>query len=125
MRQLSILAPYTMDTLFDKEEDTIFASWRRKLIKLGKLHMADTSTQVLHRVESPHKSIYTMDGKPAEYKALSIPLFVTGYIRIMDTQKPDIKALTELMGDAELYGWEAIRAFHDVWLQQMEHGWAT
>ena len=48
----------------------------------------------------------------------------------MDAQKLDIKALmlahlTELMADAELYGWEAIRAFHAVWLQQMEQKWVT
>ena len=30
--------------------------------------------------------------------------------------------LQELMADAELYGWEPIRAFHAVWLQQLENG---
>ena len=48
----------------------------------------------------------------------------------MDAQKLDIKALmlahlTELMADAELYGWEAIRAFHVVWLHQMKQKWVT
>ena len=28
--------------------------------------------------------------------------------------------LVELMDDAELYGWEAVCAFHAVWLQQMD-----
>ena len=59
-------------------------------------------------MEELHESIYTVDGKPAKYESLSIPLFLSGYIRIMDAQKPDTKALmsahlTELMVDAELY----------------------
>ena len=33
--------------------------------------------------------------------------------------------LTELMADTELYGWEDVRAFHAIWLQQMEQGRAT
>ena len=33
--------------------------------------------------------------------------------------------LAELMADAELYGWEATKAFHAVWLQQLEQGQVT
>ena len=33
--------------------------------------------------------------------------------------------LEELMGNAELYGWERVRAFHGVWLNQLEQGWPT
>ena len=45
----------------------------------------------------------------------------------MEDEKPAIKALmashlVELMSDAELYRWEPIRAFHAVWLLQLEHG---
>ena len=29
------------------------------------------------------------------------------------------------MADAEIYGWEATRAFHAVWLQQLEQGRVT
>ena len=28
--------------------------------------------------------------------------------------------LQELMGDTELYGWEFVRAFHTIWLKQLE-----
>ena len=111
-----------MDTSSDNEEDPALARQCRKPIKSGKLHSADT--QVLCRVEWLHESVYMVDSKPAEYESLSIPLFISGYIRIMDSQKLDIKALmsahlTELMADTELYGWEAVQAFHAIWLQQM------
>ena len=57
----------------------------------------------------PHKFVYSADGKAAEYEPLAMPLFVSGYIKIMDSQKSDISALmsthlAELMTDAELYG---------------------
>ena len=49
------------------------------------------------------------DGKLYEYEELSFPLFVSGYVKIMDSQKPDVRAqmsshIAELMADAELYG---------------------
>ena len=33
--------------------------------------------------------------------------------------------LEDLMGDAEIYGWEKVRAYHGVWLKQLELGWAS
>ena len=59
-----------------------------------------------------------------------MPAFVSGYMMIMDKQKLEIKTvmsthLAELMADAELYDWEATRAFHTVWLQQLEQGRVT
>ena len=47
---------------------------------------------------------------------------MSGYIQIMVSQSQDIRALmlaylVELMADAELYGWEAVQAFHTVWLE--------
>ena len=32
------------------------------------------------------------------------------------------KHLKKLMADAELYGWESLRAYNAVWLQQIENG---
>ena len=60
-------------------------------------------TQVLHRVEWPHESVYTVDNKPAEYEALTILLFVSSYIRIMDAQKtghqgPDVSSSDRAYG---------------------------
>ena len=64
-------------------------------------------------------------------ESLTCPMFMAGYIQmIMEVQTHDIRALVsihwvELMDDAELYGWEALPAFHAVWLQQMDQGWVT
>ena len=61
------------------------------------------------------------------YDNLSVPLFVSGYMKVMDTEKPAIRALMaihldDLMGDTELYRSEEVRAFHTIWLQQMKWG---
>ena len=66
-------------------------------------------TLVVHRVDWPHKFVYSVEGKPAEYETLTVPAFVSGYMMIMDKQKSEIKTvmsthLAELMADAELYG---------------------
>ena len=42
------------------------------------------------------------------------------------TQKEAIlKHLRELTADAEIYGWEPLRAFHAIWLQQLVNGKAN
>ena len=48
-------------------------------------------------------------------------------MKILDRENLAIKALMathlgELMGDVELYGWEAMNAFNTVWLQQIDQG---
>ena len=65
--------------------------------------------------------VYSADSKPAEYESLTVPLFMAGYVQIMEAQTQDIMALmsihlVELMADAKLYGWEAVRAFHTICL---------
>ena len=52
---------------------------------------------------------------------------MSGYLAVLETVKPThkplmTKHLEELMADAELYGWESVRAYHAVWLQQIENG---
>ena len=64
------------------------------------------------------------------YGQLTMPLFVSGYIALLDTVKPGLKEvmlkhLRELMADADTYRWELIRANHVVWLQQLENGRAN
>ena len=51
-------------------------------------------------------------------------------MQVMEAEKPAIRPLMathlqELMGDAELYGWESVRTFHVVWLQQLDHDMVT
>ena len=84
----------------------------------------------MKHVDWPHEFVYSADGKATEYEPLAMLLFVSGYVKIMDSQKSDISALmsthlAELMANAELYGWEAVQAFHAVWLQKMEQGKAS
>ena len=54
-----------------------------------------------------------MDNRLYTKTSLCVPLFVSVYIKVMDAEKPAIKALmaahlNDLMMDAELYRWEAV-----------------
>ena len=54
-------------------------------------------------------------------------LLLDNYLAIMETVKPALKLimsehLKELMADTEVYGWVPVRAYHVVWLQQIENG---
>ena len=56
--------------------------------------------------------------------------FVYGHLLVMDSKEADIRVqmashLKALMSDAQLYGWERTRAFHGVWLKQLEQGRCT
>ena len=44
---------------------------------------------VLHMVTWPHEDVYTLKGKPATSQDLLIPLFIHGYLIIMDTEGGD------------------------------------
>ena len=88
MQQLPLLGPYTTDTS-SNEDDLALTRRHKKPLKPGKMRACDI--QVIRNVEWPHELVYMVEGKPAKYETLSVPLFVTGYIKIMDEQKPDIK----------------------------------
>ena len=67
----------------------------------------------------------TSAGKPASYQDMTVLLFIYGYLLVMDSEEEDIRVqmtsyLKSLMSDAQLYGWEFTRAFHRVWLNQLE-----
>ena len=71
--------------------------------------------------------VYTSTGQPAVYEEMSVTLFVSGLLMVMAREKIAIKPymlqhMQELMEDAESYGWELIRAYHAIWLQQLEQG---
>ena len=72
--------------------------------------------------------MYMAAGKLAEYDLLTVPLFVSGYLVVMLTEKAYVwhiimQHLHGLMANAELYGWEPIRAIY--WLQQLDQGRVT
>ena len=84
---------------------------------------------VVKRIMWPHEVVFTLAGKPASYEEPN-PLFVQGYLIVMKDEKEAVRVkmasyLKDLMGDAELYGWERVRDYHGVWLNQLEQGWAT
>ena len=88
------------------------------------------ATMVLNKVTWPHEVVYTSVGKPATYEDISIPFFVQGYIITMEREEGPIGEkmathLKELMSDAELYGNCMARAFHGIWLNQLEQGRCT
>ena len=58
------------------------------------------------------------------YFNISIQLFVSGYMQVIEAGQASIRPfmanhVIDLMGDAELSGWEPVHAFHAVWLQQL------
>ena len=58
-----------------------------------------------------------------------MPKFVTGYLSVYVTvnsggKQVVLKPLKDLMVNASTYGWESVRVYHGVWLQQLENGWA-
>ena len=92
-------------------------------LRSGMQHTA--VSMVVKKVTWPHKVIYTEAGKPVAYEELSIPLFVHGYLIIMRNEKDSVRAkmashLDELMDDVGLYSWDKVRAYHTVWLNQIE-----
>ena len=74
--------------------------------------------------------MYTSGSKPASYLDIFVPQFVYGYMIVMDSEEADTKVKMaahpkDLMSDAQLYGWECVRAFHGVWLNQLKQGRCT
>ena len=82
---------------------------------------------MVHWVTWSHEVIYSLSTQPAIYEKLSSMAFVGGYLTVMFSEHPHIKAvmldhLKELMEDGEYYGWPVVRDYHAVWLQYMEQG---
>ena len=85
------------------------------------------ATTVINKVTWPYEVVYTSDGKPSSYQDISVPQFVHGYMIVVDSEETDIKVTmaaytNDLRSDAQLYSWERTRAFHGVWLNQLEQG---
>ena len=79
------------------------------------------------KVTWPYELVYMATSQPAMYEDLSVTLFVSGYLAIKETLEPSLKPimakhLKELMDNAEVYGWDPVRAYHAIRLQQIEHG---
>ena len=80
---------------------------KRKLLKSGKVCTVDS--MVLRNITWPHEFMYTVAGQPAVYKELSITVFMSGHLLVMETSKQALKPimakhLKEIVADAEVYG---------------------
>ena len=111
-----------------RSEEGANPATKMRALKTGKLQTADTT--ILHKITWTHKVIYTCTGQPAEYDQLSITIFVSGFLMVMILEKQSVRPymlqhLQDLMADADLYGWEPIRAFHAIWFQQLEQSHVT
>ena len=83
------------------------APHRKYLLKPGKVHTVDSL--VTKHVTWPHVVVYTMAGKVAVYDYISMPLFIQGYLIVMEGEKEAVKTqmnshLNDLMADSELHG---------------------
>ena len=110
------------------EDDQVAPIYRKRGLKLGNLHTADTV--VTKRITWPHEVIYTSQGEPAIYEELSAVLFINGYLTVLVEYTEEVKGhmlwhLQELMEDAEFYGWRSVRDYHVAWLLKFEQGRAA
>ena len=85
------------------------------------------ATTVLNKITWLHEVVYTFNGKPTTYQDMSVPQLLYQYLLVMDSEEADIRIqmashLKGLMSDAQYYGWDCTRAFHGVWLNQLEQG---
>ena len=80
------------------------------------------SSTVIHKVTWPHEVVY-----PASYQELTILLFIHGYLITMEFEEGPVKKLMpthlqDLMSYTQWCGWDNVRTFHGVWLNQIEQG---
>ena len=127
LRRAITLTPVTEDEAMSDEEEHPHPR-RGNNLKSG-MQRTGAST-VIHKVTWPHEVVYTSEGNPASYQDLTIPLFVQGYLIVMELEQGPVKKLMsthlqDLMSDTQWYGWDKVRTFHGVWLNQIEQGRCT
>ena len=93
----------------DSNEQLVGCKKRKTTIKSGKRHMANTT--VLRQINWPHELVYGPGSQPTIYDELPLPLFIQGYLAIIESERPAqkkamLKHLSELMANAAIYGWE-------------------
>lgn len=82
LKQAPLLTESTIEEESDSEEMGVRQKFR-KTIKSGKVRTADAT--IVKRITWPHKLIYTARGQPAVYDRLTIHLFVSGYLAVLDS----------------------------------------
>ena len=86
------------------EEETTHRP-RKKQLRSGKLRRSDSV--VLHKVTWPHELVYSASDQPVIYNDISIHLFVSGYLAIIEAERQPVRLfmawhLQELIGDAKM-----------------------
>ena len=61
------------------------------VLKSGKIHTADS--MVLKNVTWPHELIYKAEDKPAQNEDFSMSQFVSGYMAVMNMEKPAVRTV--------------------------------
>ena len=77
----------------------------------------------------PHELVYGPSGQPTLYEELMLPLFISGYLTILESVNPVQKEallnhLSELMANSAIYRWEPVWTLHAIWVQQLENNHA-
>ena len=81
------------------------------MLKSGKVRTSDST--VVKTITWPDKLMYTFAEVPTVYEHLSMHLFISGYVVVLDTFKSGVKEvmlkhLRELMDGASTYRWEQV-----------------
>ena len=126
-RQILSKDAITEEEATSDEEECPPPRWGNNL-KSGMQRTA--ASTVIHKVTWPHEVVYTSEDNPASKQELTIPLFVQGYLIVMELEEGRDKKLMsthrqDLMSDTQWYGWDKVRTFHGVWLNQIEQGRCT
>lgn len=114
MRQAPILT-FTMSEADVCSDDKPREPWQKqRQLMSGKVLNADSMVHnVLRKIIWPHYLVYSTGEQPPACEDLSFPLFVSGYLAILDATKLTqklimIKHLKELIAGAELGGWDRL-----------------
>jgi hypothetical protein len=94
----------------------------------GRHRTADSSAK--HPALWPQERVHDARGQIMKYEALTWDKFVLGYLCVTQEADPKLQPLLylhlrDMMEDAGIYGLEAVKAFHGVWLNHIEQGRAT
>ena len=111
MKRAPRVVVYSTDEDLDSKEELVSHKKRNTTIKSGKLRMAETT--VLRHIMWPHELVYEPGSQPAIYDELTLHLFISGYLAILEVVKTDqkdamLKHLSDLMADAPVYWWEPV-----------------
>ena len=106
LRKVPKVAIYSTEEDSDSKEKPISYKRRKSTIKSHKFHTTDTT--VPRQNLWLHELVYGPGGQPAIYDELLLPLFIQGYLVIIELERPAqkdaiLKYLSELMADAASY----------------------